>query len=136
MQDYAAFCRQRLMTRVHRRRKYPLGSEDRAHTVKEARTFLRSYRLELQWQAAERMALELEIAAPACGTSAEDLAQWVAWWKPSYETARALPDEQRAYLKSGGWWPPLSASMIDVAPEIVRRTSRPGVYADERQTNK
>ncbi len=56
----------------------------------------------------------------------------MAWWKPSYDVARTLPDERKAYLKSGGRWPPLSAHMIDIAPDIVRRTSRPGLYAAKR----
>lgn len=73
------------------------------------------------------MAQVLEIAAPVEAT-AEEWRQWVAWWKSSYETARTLPDEQKAYLKSGGWWPPLSVGMIGIAPEIVRRTLRPALY--------
>jgi|SRR5271166_3565053 len=64
MQDYAAFCRQRLRACFHRRRKYPLGSEDRACAVKDARDFIRYYRGELAWQEIERMAQTLEIAAP------------------------------------------------------------------------
>jgi len=48
--------------------------------------------------------------------------------KPSYEAARTMPDEEKTYLKSGGWWPPLCASMIGIAPEIVRRTARPGLF--------
>lgn len=134
MEDYAAFCRQRLMACFRRRRKYPLGSEDREHAVKEARAFLRYYRAEIEWQEAQLIAQVLEIDVPVEAT-ADERRQWVAWWKPSYETARTLPDEQKAYLRGGGWWPPLCDSMIGVAPEIVRRTSRPGLYADEKQTN-
>ena len=48
MEDYAAFCRQRLRACFHRRRKYSVGSDDRAHAVKEARAFLRYYRREMQ----------------------------------------------------------------------------------------
>lgn len=77
------------------------------------------------------MAQVLEIASPA-EAIAEEWRQWVAWWKSSYEIARTLPDEQKAYLQTGGWWPPLCASMIGVAPEIVRRTSRPGLYAETK----
>jgi hypothetical protein len=44
MQDYAAFCRQRLLACFRRRRKYPLGSDERAHCLKETRMFLRAYR--------------------------------------------------------------------------------------------
>jgi hypothetical protein len=134
MEDFAAFCRQRLKACFHRRRKYPLGSEDREQAVKDTRDFIRYYREELDWQEIDRMAQVLEIAAPVKAT-AEERCQWVAWWKSSYETARTLSDEQKAYLKSGRWWPPLSASMIGLAPEIVLRTSRPGLYADEKQTN-
>ena len=47
MEDYAAFCRQRLRACFHRRRKYALGSADRDHAVKEARAFLRAYRAEI-----------------------------------------------------------------------------------------
>jgi hypothetical protein len=134
MQDYAAFCYQRLLACFYRRRKYPLGSEDRIHAVGEAKMFLRSYRAEIDWRATEIIAQVLEINAPPVEVTAEERRQWVAWWKPSYETARTLPDEEKAYLKSGGWWPPLCASMIGVAPEIVLRTSRPGLYADESPT--
>ncbi|MGO9235678.1 MAG: hypothetical protein ACLP4V_17035 [Methylocella sp.] len=77
----------------------------------------------------ERMAEVLGINAPVQET-AEERRQWVAWWKLSYEAALTLHDDERAYLKSGGWWPPLRASMIGVAPEIVRRTARPGLFAD------
>jgi hypothetical protein len=135
MQDYAAFCRQRLRACFHRRRNYPLGSDDRQLAVKEARAFLRYYRGELAWQEIEHIAEVLEIAAPKEAT-AEERRQWLAWWRPSFEVARTLPDKEKAYLKSGGWWPPLCASMIGVAPEIVRRTSRPGLYADQGRTVK
>lgn len=54
MEDYAAFCRQRLRACFHRRRKYPVGSDDRAHAVKEARAFLRYYRREMQIRDEER----------------------------------------------------------------------------------
>ena len=77
---------------------------------------------------ARRIAEALEIAAPEQAT-ADELRQWVSWWKESYEAARRLSDEQRAYMKEGGWWPPLSASMIGIAPEIVRRTERPGLFS-------
>ncbi len=87
---------------------------------------------EIDPEQAEHIAEVLEIDAPVQAT-AEERRQWVAWWKPSYEAALTLPDAQRAYLKSGGWWPPLSASMIGVAPEIVRRTARPGLFADQQQ---
>ena len=72
---------------------------------------------------AKRIAEALEIAAPVEATAGERR-QWVAWWKPSYQTARTMSDEHKAYLKRGGWWPPLVASMIGVAPEIVHRTRR------------
>ena len=74
---------------------------------------------------ARRIAEVLEIAAPEQASAAE-LQQWVSWWKEFHEAARALSEEQRHYLKSGGWWPPVSAAQIDnIAPDIVRRTQRP-----------
>ncbi len=77
---------------------------------------------------ARRIAEVLEIAAPE-QASADELQQWVSWWKASCETARGLSDEQRDYLKSGGWWPPVSAAQIEnSAPDIVRRTQRPGLW--------
>ena len=91
--------------------------------------FLRDFRAEIDCREIERIAETLEIAAPVEAT-ADERRQWEAWWKPSYEAALTLPDAERAYLKSGGWWPPLCASMIGVAPEIVRRTARPGLFAD------
>jgi hypothetical protein len=78
---------------------------------------------------ARQIAAVLEIAAPDDAT-ADELSQWISWWKPSYETARRLSQEQKDYLKSGGWWPPLVASQIDTsAPAIVRRTLRPEIFS-------
>jgi hypothetical protein len=80
---------------------------------------------------ARRIAEVLEIAAPE-QASADELRQWVSWWKESYEAACGLSDEQRNHLKSGGWWPPVSAAQIaSSAPDIVRRTQRPGLWGDE-----
>jgi hypothetical protein len=45
MEDFDAFCRQRLRASFLRRRRYPLGSEDRAGCVKDARMFLRFLRV-------------------------------------------------------------------------------------------
>jgi hypothetical protein len=50
MEDYAAFCRQRLRACYHRRRKYPVGSDDWTLAVTETRMFIRNYRAERQWQ--------------------------------------------------------------------------------------
>jgi hypothetical protein len=77
---------------------------------------------------ARRIAEVLEIPAPE-QASADELLQWVSWWRASYEAASRLSDEQRNYLKSGGWWPPLNAAQIEYAPDIVRRTQRPGLWA-------
>jgi hypothetical protein len=82
---------------------------------------------ELLFQDINNIAQVLEIAAPVEAT-AEERRQWVAWWKPSCEAAQKMTDEHKTYLKTGRWWPPLCASMIDgAAPEIVLRTSR-GLY--------
>jgi hypothetical protein len=132
MEDYAAFCRNRLRTCFHRRRKYPVGSDGWTLAVTEARMFLRSYREELQCREINRIAQVLEINAPAKAT-AEERRQWIAWWKSSCTMAETVTDEYKAYLKNGGWWPPLSANMVAAAPLIVLRTSRPGLYADEGQ---
>jgi hypothetical protein len=79
---------------------------------------------ELLWQEINHIAQVLEIAAPVEAT-AEERRQWVAWWTPSYESELKMTDEHKAYLR----WPPLCASMIDgAAPEIVLRTSRPGLF--------
>ena len=75
---------------------------------------------------ARRIAEVLEIAAPKQATAAE-FRQWVSWWRPSYEAARRMSQEYKDYLKSGGWWPPLDASQLGVAPAIVRRTLRPDI---------
>jgi hypothetical protein len=76
--------------------------------------------------AARRIAKVLEIAAPD-DAGADELQQWVSWWKPSFEAARRLSQEQKDYLKSGGWWPPLVAAQLAIAPPIVRRTLRPDI---------
>ena len=42
---------------------------------------------------------------------------------------------KNAQEEEGGWWPPLSASQIGgVAPEIVLRSRRPGLYRSEEST--
>jgi hypothetical protein len=121
MQDWPTFCRQRLRATFLRRRRYPLGSDDRAHCVREAQMFLRAYRPTI-------IARVLDIAAPSSAT-ADEMREWVEWWKPSYRAAQAMSDEQRAYLKQGGWWPPVSAHQIDCQPPaIVAVTARPGLH--------
>lgn len=120
-EDWPAFCRQRLRSCFLRRRKYPLGSDDRVHCVAEARMFLRAYRPVV-------IARALDIAQPSTAT-ADEMRGWVMWWRSSYRAARRLSDEQRAYLKQGGWWPPLSAHQIDrPAPTIVVVTARLGLH--------
>ncbi len=89
--------------------------------------FLRDFRAEIDWREIERIAETLEIAAPVEAT-ADERRQWEAWWKPSYEAARGLSEEQKRYLKAGGWWPPITAAHIRPAPEIVIRTRRPGLF--------
>jgi hypothetical protein len=83
--------------------------------------FLGAYRLAV-------IARVLDIAAPSSAT-ADEITEWVKWWKPSYRAARAMSDEQIAYLKKGGWWPPVSAHQIDCQPPaIVSATARPGLH--------
>jgi hypothetical protein len=54
--------------------------------------------------------------------------QWVEWWRPSYRVARRLSDEQKAYLKQGGWWPPVAVHQIArPAPAIVIAAARPAL---------
>ena len=47
MKELKEFFRHRLRSCFLRRRQYAIGSEDRAHAVIEARSFLRYYRAEL-----------------------------------------------------------------------------------------
>jgi hypothetical protein len=76
---------------------------------------------------ARHIAEVLEIAVPDQATT-DELQQWVLWWRESYEAARGLPEKQRLYLQSGGWWPPVTAAQLaNSAPDIVRRTRRPGL---------
>jgi hypothetical protein len=49
---------------------------------------------------ARRIAEVLEIAAPE-QARADELQQWVSWWKASYEAAPSVSDEQKHYLKGG-----------------------------------
>jgi len=78
---------------------------------------------------AKAIAAALGMHAPDHTTSPEDWRAWVAWWEASYETARQLSEEQKRYLKAGGWWPPVTASQIqNPAPEIVIKTRRPGLF--------
>lgn len=121
MEDYPGFCRQRLRACFLRRRNYLLGSEARAHCVKEARAFLHAHRPAV-------ISCVLEIAAPTVA-NADEMREWVEWWRPSYRAARRLSDEQKAYLKQGGWWPPLAAHQIGrLAPPIVIAAARPGLH--------
>lgn len=77
---------------------------------------------------AQAIAALLDIRAPDEAASADDWRVWVAWWEASYEAARGLSEEQKRYLKAGGWWPPITADQIRPAPEIVVRTRRPGLF--------
>jgi hypothetical protein len=87
--------------------------------------FLRAYRPEV-------IASVLEIAPPST-TTAGDMEEWVKWWRSSYRAARKLSDEQRAYLKQGGWWPPVVAHQIaNPAPAIVVAAARPGLHKPTR----
>lgn len=71
------------------------------------------------------VAATLEISVPEHAT-AEELEQWISWWHDSYPPALSLADEQKTYLKSGGWWPPVTAAQIEnQAPDIVKRAIRP-----------
>lgn len=47
MQDPAGFFKQRALAAFHRRKRHPLGSEERKHNCAEARMFLKSYRRSL-----------------------------------------------------------------------------------------
>lgn len=69
----------------------------------------------------------LEIAEPSVATAGE-MKEWVEWWKPSYRAARKIPDAHKAYLKQGGWWPPLSAHQVaSPAPAIIVAAMRPAL---------
>lgn len=82
-------------------------------------------------QEAAEIAATLEIEAPADATD-EELSAWLAWWRPSYQAARHITEADKIALKAGGWWPPVEAQQVNtVAPEIVRRTMRPGLFADK-----
>ena len=76
----------------------------------------------------QAIAALLEIRAPDETASADDWRVWVAWWEPSYEAARDLSEEQKRFLKARGWRPPVTAAHIQLAPEIVIRTRRPGLF--------
>lgn len=119
MEDWPAFCRQRLRACFLRRRRYPLGSDDRAHCVKEARMFLHAYRPAV-------ISRVLQIAEPTIA-NADEMREWVEWWRPSYRTARQLSDEHRACLRQGGWWPPLVAHQIDRPAPAIAAAARPGL---------
>ncbi len=74
------------------------------------------------------IACVLEIAEPPAA-NADEMRERVEWWKPSYRAARRLSDEQKAYLKQGGWWPPVAAHQIDrTAPAIVLAAARPALH--------
>jgi hypothetical protein len=82
---------------------------------------------------ARAIAALLDIHAPDETANADDWRAWVEWWEASYKAARGLSEEQKRYLKAGGWWPPKTAAQMMPAPEIVIRTQRPGLFEDGRQ---
>jgi hypothetical protein len=100
MEDYAAFCRNRLRTCYHRRRKYPVASDGWTLAVTEARMFLGSYRTELELREINRIAQVLEINAPVGVITAEERRQWIAYWKSSCAMAETVTDE---YSLSEKW---------------------------------
>lgn len=80
--------------------------------------------------AIEETATILGINKPRESASEEELRIWIEWWRPSVEAAREMCSEDMAYLRAGGWWPPVTAAQISaVPPVIVRQTTRPSLYA-------
>lgn len=89
--------------------------------------------LEILQQRAEETIAVLGVPRPVEGASAHELETWVEWWRPSLETARKLPSDRIAYLRAGGWWPPVAAEQVArVPPSIVQRPLRPKMYEDSK----
>jgi hypothetical protein len=77
----------------------------------------------------ESVARTLGINPPAATSSGAEIEQWIQWWRPSAQAAAAMTPEIRASLKDGRKWPPVIARYIsELAPPIVRRTLRPGLF--------
>ncbi|NMW19577.1 MAG: hypothetical protein HKK66_11270 [Chlorobiaceae bacterium] len=75
---------------------------------------------------ANLIAAGLDINAPTAATD-EQLLQWIEWWRLSFKASQAIAENQKQYLKAGGWWPPVVAHQIGIPPEIVIKTSRPAL---------
>lgn len=87
--------------------------------------------LEVLQQSVEETIAVLGVARPIDGASERELEMWLEWWRPSVETARKLTSDRIAYLRAGGWWPPVAAEQVaKVSPSIVRRSLRPNMYKD------
>jgi len=85
------------------------------------------------WREILVMAAMLDLVPPDAA-STEECRQWLSWWRPSYYTATNLSDEQKKYLKNGGWWPPVTAFQIEnIPPDIVKRTSRPELFSEDEK---
>lgn len=81
----------------------------------------------------EEIVAILGVNKPIDGASTDELAAWIEWWKPSLESARNIPSDRVAYLRAGGWWPPVSAEQIArVPPPIVTRSLRPNLHKSQQ----
>ena len=67
MENYGGFCRQRLRAGFLWRRMYPLGSQDRARSFQEARSFLRAYRAEMVRLGRQQARIRPVVATPNIG---------------------------------------------------------------------
>jgi len=62
--------------------------------------------------------------------SADEVLQWLEWYRPAVETAKKLDQAQIDYLKEGGWWPPIRSYQVQhLPPAVVTRSLRPGLKA-------
>ena len=72
-----------------------------------------------------QIAITLAIDAPWQPATARDVAEWIAWWEPSFSIAEAMPEAESKRLWDAGEWPPAAPEHAGrVPPASVRQALR------------
>lgn len=74
---------------------------------------------------AVQIAITLAIDGPWQPATARDVAEWIAWWEPSFSIAEAMSEAERKQLWDAGAWPPAAPEHAErVPPASVRQALR------------
>lgn len=76
--------------------------------------------LEILQQSVDETIAALGVARPIEGATASELEIWLVWWRPALETVRKLTTDRIAYLRAGGWWPPIAAEQVYLGATLDR----------------